>query len=179
MEPSSGTRTFVCYVEDRPGVLNHVASLFRRRSFNIVSLNVGPSQKPGVSRMTIVVECDDDDTAHRIEANLYKLVNVLRVEDVSHVPTVHRVLALIKIACTQDNRAEILQICSVFRARIVDVARDALIAEISGSPEKIGGLVTVLEPFGIIEMAQNGAVSMKRGADATAAPDSTRRAKVA
>jgi len=156
-------RTFVVYVEDKPGVLNRVASLFRRRAFNIESLNVGRTHERGVSRMTIVVVADDD-TARRFEANLYKLVNVLRVDDLSKSPNVVRDLALIKVAASPDKRAEVLQLCEVFRARAIDIAPDSVMLEITGTPDKIEGLVNVLRPFGILEMVQSGSVAMTRGA---------------
>ena len=159
------TQTFVVYVEDKPGVLNRIASLFRRRAFNIESLNVGHTHQPGISRMTIVME-GNDAMALRFEALLYKLVNVLRVENVSGSSTVERDLALIKVHSDSEVRTQILQICEVFRARVVDVAVDALIVEITGTEEKIEGLIQVLRPFGIIEMVRTGLVSMTRGAEA-------------
>lgn len=161
-------RTFVAYVEDRPGVLNRVASLFRRRGYNIVSLNVGRTHETGVSRMTFVVDADDD-TAHRIEANLYKLVNVLSVEDISKEAAVTRDLALIKVQVGPERRAEVLQLVEVFRARAVDVGPDTLIVEITGTQDKIDGLVAILQPFGIGEMVQTGTVAMTRGARGKAA----------
>ncbi len=159
-EPSK--HTLVVYVEDKPGVLNRVASLFRRRAFNIDSLSVGPTEQPGVSRMTIVVQADDA-TARRVEANLYKLVNVLRVEDVTFRPAVMRDLALIKVRAGREARAQILQLCEVFRAKALDVAPDTLIVEITGTEDKIEGLLEVLRPFGIVEMARTGRVAMTRG----------------
>ncbi len=164
--PKNGNekQTIVLYVEDKPGVLNRVASLFRRRAFNIESLAVGHTDLPGVSRMTIVMDADDD-IALRVEANLYKLVNVLRVENVTHMPAVARELALIKVKANIQNRAEVLQVCDVFRARVVDVATEALIVEITGLEEKIDGLLEVLRPFGILEMARTGRVCMTRGPD--------------
>jgi acetolactate synthase-1/3 small subunit len=155
-------RTFVVLVEDLPGVLNRVASLFRRRNFNIVSLTVGRTHEPGISRMTVVVEADDR-TGKLIEANLYKLVNVLAVEDITHRASVVRDLALIRVRASSEQRAQILQICEVFRARVVDVATDSLVVEITGAQDKIDGLCSVLAPFGITEMVQTGAVAMTRG----------------
>jgi len=154
--------TFVAYVEDKPGVLNRVASLFRRRAFNIESLTVGHTEQPGVSRMTIVVDTDENG-ARRVEANLYKLVNVLRVDDVTSSPAVVRDLALIKVSAAAVTRAQVMQLVDVFRARIVDVANDSLIVEITGTEDKIEGLIEVLRPFGIIEMVRTGLVSMVRG----------------
>jgi acetolactate synthase-1/3 small subunit len=155
-------RTFVAYVEDRPGVLNRISSLFRRRNYNIVSLNVGRTHEPEVSRMTFRIEADDD-TALRIEANLYKMVNVLSVEDITQKASVSRDLALIKVTVGPDKRAEVLQLCEVFRARAVDVAPETLIVEITGTQDKIDGLVAILQPFGIAEMVQTGTVAMTRG----------------
>jgi acetolactate synthase-1/3 small subunit len=156
-------RTFVAHVEDRPGALNRVASLFRRRGFNIESLTVGHTERPGVSRMTIVT-CVDEPMARCLEANLYKLVNVLYVEEVTHIPSVTRDLALIKVRADSDIRVHVLQICEVFRAHVVDVAPDALILEITGTEDKIQSLVEVLRPFGILEMVCTGRVAMTRGA---------------
>jgi acetolactate synthase I/III small subunit len=155
-------RTFVAYVEDQPGVLNRIASLFRRRNFNIVSLNVGRTHEPGISRMTVVVEADDDK-ARRIEANLYKLVNVLSVEDITNQPNIVRDIALIKVNAPPEKRSEVLQLCQVFRARAVDVGPDTLVVEITGTQDKIMGLLTILEPFGVLEMVQSGTVAMTRG----------------
>jgi len=157
------THTFVAYVEDQPGVLNRVTSLFRRRNYNIVSLNVGRTHEAGISRMTMVVEANDDHQARRIEANLYKMVNVLSVEDITHKPSVARDLALIKVKVGPDKRPEVLQLCEVFRARPVDVHPDTLIVEITGTQDKIDGLTTMLAPFGILELVQTGTVAMTRG----------------
>ena len=157
--------TLVAYVEDKPGVLNRAASLFRRRAFNIDSLAVGHTDQPGVSRMTIVVDTDEQG-ARRAEANLYKLVNVLRVDDLTHRPAVTRDLALIKVSTDAKTRAQVMQLADVFRARIVDVANESVIVEITGTEDKIEGLVEVLRPFGIIELARTGLVAMTRGSAA-------------
>lgn len=168
MSPDSTTlRTFVAYVEDKPGVLNRVASLFRRRGYNIVSLNVGRTHEPGISRMTFMVDADGD-TAQRIEANLYKLVNVLSVQDITHAASVVRDLALIKVRAQPSRRAEVFQLCEVFRARVVDVGPETLIVEVTGTQDKIEGLVTALAPFGIAEMVQTGTVAMTRGPEGEA-----------
>ena len=156
--------TFIALVENKPGVLNRVASLFRRRNFNIESLAVGRTDNPEVSRMTIVVDCPNGDTdAHRIEANLYKLVNVIDVQDVTHQPSVTRDLALIKVQVAPERRAEVNGLADIFRARIVDVAPDSLIVEITGTEEKIEGMIELLRPIGIVEMVRTGQVSMTRG----------------
>jgi acetolactate synthase-1/3 small subunit len=154
--------TLIALVEDIPGVLNRVASLFRRRAINIESLTVGHTDQPGVSRMTIVIESDDFG-AERVTSYLYKLVNVIQVEDVTGRPVVNRDLAVIKVGVTPANRSEIIQLVDVFRARIVDVANEALMIEITGDEEKINGFVEVLRPYGINEMVRTGRVSMLRG----------------
>ena len=156
-------QTLIALVEDKPGVLNRVASLFRRRAFNIESLTVGHTEQPGVSRMTIVVDSSQTE-AERVTANLYKQVNVIQVEDLSNAPIVTRDLALIKVNTPANRRAELMQLVDVFRARIVDVGNDSLIVEITGTEDKIDGLVEVLRPFGIIEMVRTGIVAMERGA---------------
>jgi acetolactate synthase-1/3 small subunit len=160
--------TFVAYVEDKPGVLNRVSSLFRRRTFNIESLTVGHTDQPGVSRMTIVVDTDELG-ARRVEANLYKLVNVLRVDNVTAQSTVERDLALIKVTAKNGKRSEIMQLVDVYRARIVDVTNESLVVEITGTEDKIESMVEVLRPFGIIEMVRTGVVSMTRGSEAVSA----------
>jgi acetolactate synthase-1/3 small subunit len=154
--------TLVAMVEDKPGVLNRVASLFRRRAFNIESLTVGHTDRPGISRMTIVVNSDQTD-AERVMANLYKLVNVVQVDDLTALPVVSRDLALIKVIATAANRSEVMQLVDVFRARIVDVTNDSLMIEITGTEDKIEGFVEVLRPFGISEMVRTGIVAMARG----------------
>lgn len=157
------TCTLVALVEDKPGVLNRVASLFRRRAFNIESLTVGHTEQPGVSRMTIVVETGHAG-AEKAAQNLRKLVNVIRVEDVTERPAVVRDLALIKVRTDGgDARAEVLQIVDAFRARVVDVSLEALMIEVTGTEDKVNSLVQVLEPFGVIEMARTGQVAMLRG----------------
>jgi acetolactate synthase-1/3 small subunit len=163
--------TFSVLVENRPGVLTRVASLFRRRAFNIDSLTVGRTEQPDVSRMTIVVDTDGDG-ARLVEAHLYKLVNVLRVDDITEVPAVHRDLALIKVATTAETRAQVMQLVEVFRARVVDVNPQSLIVEITGTEDKIDGLVEVLQPYGVIEMARTGRIAMTRNGGG-----STRREK--
>jgi acetolactate synthase-1/3 small subunit len=155
--------TLIALVEDKPGVLNRVASLFRRRAFNIESLTVGHTEQPGVSRMTIVVDSSRTDT-EKVVQNLYKLVNVIQVEDVTETPAVMRDLALIKVkADGGSTRAEIMQIVETFRARIVDVALKTLMIEVTGTDEKINGLVEVVRPYGIVEMVRTGRVAMARG----------------
>lgn len=161
-------RTFVAYVEDKPGVLNRISSLFRRRNYNIVSLNVGRTHEPGISRMTFQVEAGPD-MALRIEANLYKLVNVLSIEDITDVQRVVRDLALIKVGVDQSKRGDVLNLVQIFRARAVDVSPQSLTVEVTGDQGKIQGMVAALEPFGIVEMVQTGTVAMCRGPQGRAA----------
>jgi len=156
--------TLVALVEDKPGVLNRVASLFRRRAFNIESLTVGHTEQPGISRMTIVIDSNVTN-AERVTANLYKLVNVIQVTDLAEQPAVSRDLALVKVAATTDRRSEIMQLVEVYRSRIVDVTNDSLIIEITGDEHKINSFVEVLRPFGILEMVRTGVVAMARGAN--------------
>ena len=155
-------QTFAVYVDNKPGVLNRVASLFRRRGFNIESLTVGRTEREGISRITVVVR-SDDETARRLEANLYKLVNVLSVEDVTHAASVSREMAFVKVRAAHDRRAELLQLVQTFRARVVDLGPESVIVEITGTQEKLDGLVEVLRPFGILELVRTGAVAMRRG----------------
>ncbi len=155
-------RTLIALVEDRPGVLTRVASLFRRRAFNIESLTVGHTEQPGISRMTIVVDSDRTD-AQKVAQNLYKLVNVIRVEDVTERPTVTRNLALIKVGANGQTRSEVMQIVDTFRARVVDVGLDTLTIEVTGTEEKVEALVEVLRTFGIMEMVRSGRIAMLRG----------------
>jgi len=161
MSERSRPHTFIVYVEDKPGVLNRVASLFRRRAYNIESLTVGHTERPGVSRMTIVSSIGEGG-AHRVEANIYKLVNVLSVQDVTAASTVARSLALIKVEANDESRHRLMQIVRVFRARVIDLAPQSLIIEITGGEDKVNALVEVLRPFGIIEMVRTGQVAMTR-----------------
>lgn len=154
--------TFMVYVENKPGVLTRVASLFRRRAFNIDSLTVGRTEKPEVSRMTITVDADYDQ-ARRIEANLYKLVNVLLVENITNQPAIIRDLAMIRVAAAHEERSHVLELANVFRARVVDVAPESLTIEITGAEDKIDGLLELLRPYGILEMVRTGIVAMRRG----------------
>jgi acetolactate synthase-1/3 small subunit len=162
MQRTVATRTIIAHVEDKPGVLNRIASLFRRRGFNIASLTVGRTAEPGVSRLTLVIDADDD-TARRIEANLYKLVNVLLVEDVTFAPSVARELALIKVRAGAETRPRVLQVCEVFGARVVDLTAQIVTVELTATHDKIDDLVGVLAADGVIEMVRTGVVAMARG----------------
>jgi acetolactate synthase-1/3 small subunit len=174
MAASTRFRTFIAHVEDLPGVLNRVTSLLRRRGYNIESLTVGRTHTEGVSRMTLVVEADDD-AARRIEANLYKLVNVLRVEDTAASPTAVRELALIKVRVDELTRPRVAEACDFFRARVIDVGPDSLLCEMTGQGSHVDRLVAVLRPYGILELARTGAVAMVRCAAHPSGEMTTRR----
>jgi acetolactate synthase-1/3 small subunit len=159
----STKHTLVALVEDKPGVLNRVASLIRRRNFNIESIAVGHSEQPGMSRMTIVV--DGATTAvEQVRKQLAKLIEVVKVSDLSDDPIVSRELALIKVMTTSSNRSEIIQVVDIFRAKIIDVAAESLIIEVTGDEEKIDSLYSLLRRFGIRELARTGRIAMPRGA---------------
>ncbi len=157
--------TLVALVENQPGVLQRVANLFSRRGFNIESLTVGHTDTPKTSRMTIVVNAADTKV-DQVTKQLYKLINVLKVSDVTTDRTVDRELALIKVSASASTRAEIAQIVDIFRARIVDLGRDSLTVEVTGESEKIDSIVGLLRPFGLKEMVRTGRISMTRGSGA-------------
>lgn len=157
-----GTHVLVALVENKPGVLTRVASLFRRRGFNIESLTVGHTDSPDISRMTIVVDANKTD-ATMVEHNLYKLVNVIDVHDVTREPSVMRDLALIKVRVNQQSRFEIVQLADIYRAKVVDVCSDSMILEVTGPEAKIDSIAEMLQPYGVIEMVRTGLVAMVRG----------------
>jgi acetolactate synthase-1/3 small subunit len=156
--------TFVSYVEDKPGVLTRVASLFRRLNINIISLTVGHSEREGLSRMTIVCEASAE-AGHRIRASLFKLENVVDVDDIAGAPSVTRELVLIKVAATRHTRSAIFELVEVFRARIVDLAPESLMIEMTGVESKIEGLIQVLKEGDnrILEICRSGKMTMRRG----------------
>ena len=154
--------TFVVYVDNKPGVLNRVASLFRRRAFNIESLTVGHTEQSGVSRITVVADTAGYG-ARRLEANLYKLVPVKRVDNITAVASIVRDLALIKVTATGEARAQVMQLVDVYRARVVDVGPESLVIETTGTEDKIDSLLEVLRPYGLLEMVRTGRIAMVRG----------------
>ncbi len=156
--------TVVAWLEDKPGVLNRVVSLFRKRNFNIDSLTVGHSETPGISRMTFVVDGDERMVDQSIK-QLDKLVNVIRVENVTDKPVVMREMALIRVKASGAQRSEIVQLTDIFRGRIVDVALDSVVVEITGPESRVDSLVELLSHFGILEMVRTGRVAMVRGAN--------------
>jgi acetolactate synthase I/III small subunit len=154
--------TLVARVQDEPGTLNRVASLFRRRAFNIESLTVGRSEVDDFSRLTVVVDTAQVP-ARLVEESLRKLVPVAEVQDVTDLPTVDRDLALIRVRCAPKDRAELTQLAEIFRGRVVDVAPDSVIVEVTGDSSKVDGLVDLLRPLGLLEMVRTGKVAMLRG----------------
>lgn len=152
--------TIVALVQDRAGVLTRVAGLIRRRGFNIESLAVGHSETPGVSRMTIVVEWNDVD---QVVKQLYRLIEVLKVSDVTNDPTVDREMALIKVHATPSNRADIVAMVTTFGAKIVDVGSNSMIIEMTGAPSKVENFIEVIRPYGLKEMMRTGRMAMVRG----------------
>lgn len=164
---AANMHTIVVMVENHPGVLNRVMSLFRQRSFNIESVSVGHTETAGISRMTFVLEGDDRITEQVIK-QLYKLLEVIKVTDVTGQNLIQRELALIKVAATDRTRADIMRIASdIYRARVVDASPDTLILEATGPAEKIDALLTMIRPYGIKEVARTGAVAMVRGSEAS------------
>ena len=157
--------TIAAIVENRPGVLVRIAALFSRRGFNIDSLTVGATDNPDYSRMTITVE-GDEIVLEQVTKQLNKLVNVIHVSELAPAESVERELAIIKVAARKEDRSEIMQIVSVFRAKIIDVSPRSMIVEVTGSEDKVEAMVRLLRQFGIKEMARTGKVSMARGAKA-------------
>lgn len=158
--------TLSVMVANKPGVLTHVSGLFSRRGYNIDSLTVGVTENPEVSRMTIVVH-GDEHVIEQVTKQLNKLIDVLKVVDISPLESVDRELALVKVAADPASRAEIIQIVDIFRAKIVDVSAKSLIVEVTGSSDKIRALEELLRPFGIKEMVRTGKVALVRGAKPT------------
>ncbi len=148
-------------VENRPGVLARVANLFRRRSFNIDSLSVGRTQRDDMSRMTIVMESDHAE-ADRLVMNLYKLVDVVHVDHLHDQPAVVRELALVKVRADASSRREVIQLCDIFRARILDVSAENVVVEITGDEDKIENFTELVRPFGVVEMVRTGVIALGR-----------------
>jgi acetolactate synthase small subunit len=161
-KPTVTERTVIALVEDKPGVLNRVASLFRRRAFNITSLTVGRTHKPGISRLTLTTEATEDN-AKRIEAHLYKLLEVMYVKDVTHMACVESDLALIKVHVDDSSRTEVLDICRNYGARAVDATGGTLMIEITASREQLDSILVALRPYEIEEMVRTGMIAMTRG----------------
>jgi len=159
---SDNKHTLVAIVEDKPGVLNRVSSLLRRRSFNIDSIAVGHTDQAHQSRMTIVVQ-GDDAKVEQARKQLDKIIEVVRIVDITSTPSVSRELALVKVKASASTRSEIIQIVDIFRANIVDVSSDSVIVEVTGDEEKIDSLLELLRGFGIREIAKTGRIALTRG----------------
>jgi acetolactate synthase-1/3 small subunit len=155
--------TLVALMEDKPGVLNRVANMFSRRAFNIESLTVGHTEQRGISRMTVVVDGTNTDV-EQVVKQLYKLIDVLKVSDVTQDKAILRDLAMIKVTAKGDTRGEIVQLVNLVGARVVDIAADSLIIQMADDEEAIDSFVALLRPFGIKEMVRTGRVAMVRGA---------------
>ena len=160
--------TIVALVEDRPGVLNRIASKWRQRGFNIESLAVGHSELPGLSRMTFMVDGTTTDV-DQVTKQMYKIIEVVKVSDLTEHDMVHRELALVKVAATPQQRSAVIEIVEIFRAKIVDVSPETLIVEVTGTEDKVDAFFEMLRPFGIKELVRTGRIAMTRG---TAAPTS-------
>ncbi|MGD1703061.1 acetolactate synthase small subunit [Dapis sp. BLCC M229] len=153
--------TLSVLVEDEAGVLTRIAGLFARRGFNIESLAVGPAEQTGISRITMVVP-GDDQIIEQLTKQLYKLVNVLKVQDITATPCVERELMLLKINATTAMRSEVIEIANIFRARVVDVGEDSLTIEVVGDPGKMVAIVQMLAKYGIREIARTGKIALTR-----------------
>lgn len=150
-------------VENEAGVLARISGMFSRRGYNIESITVGPSEIPGLSRMVIVTDIED---VEQIQKQLYKLINTIKVTNLSDLDYLDRELALIKVS-TKNHRAEIIEISNLFRTRIIDVGDDSLIIEAVGDNEKLGALIQILKPYGIKEVVRTGAIAVQRGKKTT------------
>ena len=153
--------TLSVLVQDESGVLTRIAGLFARRGFNIESLAVGPAEEAGISRITMVVP-GDDQVIEQLAKQLYKLVNVLKVQDITETPSVERELMLMKVTADGSTRAEIVGLAQLFRARVVDVSKEALTLEVVGDPGKLVAIEQMMKPFGIQEMAKTGKIALTR-----------------
>lgn len=154
--------TLSVLVQNRPGVLARVAGLFARRGFNIDSLAVGVTERPDVSRITVVVDVEEH-SLEQVYKQLNKLINVIKVVDLPDDNSVQRVMVLVKVKADSKTRAEIIQIVDIFRGKIVDVGRGTLTIEVTGPGSKLGAMEELLKPYGIAEMVRTGVVALVRG----------------
>jgi acetolactate synthase-1/3 small subunit len=169
--------TLVALAEDKPGVLNRVSSLLRRRNFNIESIAVGHTEQPNLSRMTIIVE-GDDAKVEQVRKQLDKVVDVVKIVDITSDEIVARELALVKVKATPSTRSEIIQIVDIFRANIVDVSSDSLMVEVTGDEEKISSLLELLRGFGIRDIARTGRIALTRGGAGPLQVEELKEAKI-
>lgn len=162
MATTPNMHTIVALVEDRPGVLNRISSKWRQRGFNIESLAVGHSEVPGLSRMTFVVDASNVDI-EQVTKQLYKVIDVVKIIDITHESMISREMALIKVRSTPAIRSQILEIVDIFRSDIIDVTHEAVIIEVTGDEQKVNSIYEMLQPYGILEMVRTGRVAMVRG----------------
>jgi acetolactate synthase-1/3 small subunit len=162
MNSRSHKRTIVALVEDKPGVLNRIASKWRQRGFNIESLAVGHSEIPGLSRMTFIIDGATHDI-DQVTKQLFKVIEVVKIEDVTGEDLVARELALIRVRADSSTRGAINDIVEIFRAHVIDVAADSLIIEVTGSEDKIESIYELLLPYGVVELMRTGRIAMQRG----------------
>ncbi|MBB5324608.1 acetolactate synthase-1/3 small subunit [Anoxybacillus tepidamans] len=162
-------RIITMTVNNRPGVLNRITGLFTKRHYNIESITVGHTEIEGISRMTFVVNVEDERTAEQITKQLNKQIDVLKVNDITDQAIVARELALIKVSAAPAVRQEIYTLIEPFRASIVDVSRESLVVQVTGEPEKVEALIDLLKPYGIKEVARTGTTAFTRGSQKTAA----------
>lgn len=151
-------------VANQPGVMARIAGLYSRRGYNIDSIAVGETEDPKVSRITLVVEAEEEAELEQITKQLYKLIDVIKISDITMDDYVERELALIKVCTSSANRSEILQIVDIFRAKIIDVSQEAVIIEVTGGQDKVEAIISLLKPFGLKELARTGKVALVRSA---------------
>ena len=156
------SRTLTVIVNNRTGVLNRITGLFLRRGFNIQSITVGPTETEDQSRMTIVLESDDERTVEQVTKQLHKQIDVLKVSDLTDLPTVARELVLIRVNSPLQSRSELIALIEPFRASIIDVSRESVTIQVAGSPEKVDVLIFLLQPYGIKELARTGVTAILR-----------------
>jgi acetolactate synthase-1/3 small subunit len=156
--------TLAMLVVNQPGVMARVAALYSRRGYNIDSIAVGKTENPDISRITLEVEAENDAELEQISKQLYKLVDVIKITDLSKDDAVERELALIKVSTSSSNRSELLQIVDIFRAKIIDVSQEAVIIEVTGTQDKVEAIISLIKPFGLKEIVRTGKIAMLRSA---------------
>ena len=161
-ELPTGKHTLSVLVENKPGVLARVAGLFSRRGFNIDSLAVGPTEHPEVSRMTIVVDVEESPL-EQVTKQLNKLVEVIKIVELDGAASVSRELILVKVKADAATRGQVLEIVTIFKGKVIDVAADAVTVQVVGHPEKLSDFLRVIEPYGVRELVQSGVVAIGRG----------------
>src|SRR5665811_478067 len=158
--------TLSVLVENKPGVLTRIAGLFARRGFNIDSLAVGETEDPRISSMTITVDAQDQPL-EQVTKQLHKLIDVIKITDLDPATSLDRELVMVKVKADAATRSEIMQVVEIFRAKIIDVSRDALVIEVTGTREKLAAIMSLLRPFGIKELVRTGRIAMDRGRELT------------